>query len=335
MSYNGAVLARARERLAKRREDNAAEQQRRTRAVYARIPRVEEIDLALRRQMAELCALTLSRDAGAAERVEALRAENLALQRERAQLLRDAGLPANWLDDIYSCEKCRDTGFIGSELCSCLRREYKLCLTRELSGLLRDGKESFASFRLDLYSAEPDPALGGMSPRETMDIVFKTCLAYARNFSPRSPNLLFRGGTGLGKTFLSACIAREAADRGYSVAYEGTAAALAEFERQKFSRDAAEADAAGEKVKNYLECDLMILDDLGTEMATSFSTAALYQLINTRLAARRSTVISTNLDFESLRRRYGAQIASRLEGEYTCLPFRGRDIRLVKKEREA
>ncbi len=123
---------------------------------------------------------------------------------------------------------------------------------------------------------------------------------------------------------------------GYSVAYEGTAAALAEFERQKFSRDAAEADAAGEKVKNYLECDLMILDDLGTEMATSFSTAGALPSSSTRgLAARRSTVISTNLDFESLRRRYGAQIASRLEGEYTCLPFRGRDIRLVKKEREA
>ena len=332
MSYNGAVLARARERLAKRREDNAAEQQRRTRAVYARIPRVEEIDLALRRQMAELCALTLSRDAGAAERVEALRAENLALQRERAQLLRDAGLPANWLDDIYSCEKCRDTGFIGSELCSCLRREYKLCLTRELSGLLRDGKESFASFRLDLYSAEPDPALGGMSPRETMDIVFKTCLAYAKNFSPRSPNLLFRGGTGLGKTFLSACIAREAADRGYSVAYESAPAALGEFENARFSRDADAAAAASARVREYLECDLMILDDLGTEMSTGFTVAALYQLVNTRLNAGRPSIISTNLSDAEIERRYGAQTASRLAGEYELLSFAGTDIRRLRKE---
>ena len=332
MSYNGAVLARARERVAKRREDNAAEQQRRTRAVYARIPRVEEIDLALRRQMAELCALTLSRDAGAAERVEALRAENLALQRERAQLLRDAGLPANWLDDIYSCEKCRDTGFTGSELCSCLRREYKLCLTRELSGLLRDGKESFASFRLDLYSAEPDPALGGMSPRETMDIVFKTCLAYARNFSPRSPNLLFRGGTGLGKTFLSACIAREAADRGYSVAYESAPAALGEFESARFSRDADAAAAASARVREYLECDLMILDDLGTEMSTGFTVAALYQLVNTRLNAGRPSIISTNLSDAEIERRYGAQTASRLAGEYELLSFAGTDIRRLRKE---
>lgn len=334
MAYNGALLARAREKLAARREANGAERARRLAEVYARSPRIKDIDRALRAQMVQLMGLAISHGEDVPARVAELERANLALQGERAARLAALGLPEGYTDEIYSCPLCHDTGVYEGGVCSCLKKLYNRELTAELGTLLRTGGESFAAFDPTLYSAELDAELGA-SPREYMLAVKDACQDWARSFAPGAPSLLFMGGTGLGKTFMSACVARVVAAAGYSVAYEGTAAALAEFEHQKFSRDAAEADAAGEKVKNYLECDLMILDDLGTEMATSFSTAALYQLINTRLAARRSTVISTNLDFESLRRRYGAQIASRLEGEYTCLPFRGRDIRLVKKEREA
>ena len=334
MAYNGVLLARAREKLAAQREANSAEQQRRLNEVYSRSPRVREIDRALRGQMLELMGLAIRHGGDISGRIAELERENLALQAERAERLAALGLPADYTDEIYSCPLCHDTGVLSGGVCSCLKKLYNRELTAELGTLLRTGNESFASFAPSVYSAETDSALG-FSPREYMLAVKNTCYNWARGFAPGAESLLFMGGTGLGKTFMSACIARMVSEAGYSVAYDGTAAALGEFERQKFSRDSAGADAAAERVKNYLECDLMILDDLGTEMTTSFSTAALYQLINTRLAGRRSTIISTNLDFEDLRRRYGAQIASRLEGEFNCLPFYGRDIRLVKKEREA
>ena len=333
MAYNGAVLARARRSLERRHEENLAEQARRARTVYARIPRLREIDAGLRRQMAKLAALAFSREADAAAQIDALREANLALQAERAGLLRSAGLPEDYLDEIYSCPRCRDTGRTPEGVCDCLEREYKRCLTQELSGLLRDEGERFESFRPDYYSSEPEPELGGLSPRELMRMVFDTCRNYAANFSLRSPNLLFHGGPGLGKTFLSACIAREVAQRGFSVAYESASAALGEFETQRFSRDGEESAAASAKVREYLGCDLMILDDLGTEMSTSFTVSALYQLINLRLTAPRPTIISTNLGEEELARRYGGQIASRLTGEYELLLFAGSDIRRLKKER--
>ena len=146
MSYNEAALARSRETLARRREANARELERRTSLVYRRAPRVAEIDAALRRQMARLCALAFSRKAGAASEVESLRRENLALQAEREEILAGLGLDAGYLDEIYSCAICRDTGYVDGAMCECLRREYKAELTRELSGLLRDDGETFEIF---------------------------------------------------------------------------------------------------------------------------------------------------------------------------------------------
>ena len=332
MDYNGKLLARARARLAEQRERNAAEQRRRMELAYARLPRLLGLDRQLRMQMIDLARLAMARGPEARESIERLKRENLALQAERAELLASAGLPADYTDEIYSCPICRDTGLDGTELCSCLKKLYKRELTQELSGLLHGGQESFESFDLGWYDALPDPCTGE-SPRECMALVLETCREYAKNFGPGSPNLIFMGGPGLGKTFLSACIARVVAERGFSVAYESASAALGAFEAQRFSRDTAEGESAASRVREYLGCDLMILDDLGTEMVTSFSVSALYQLVNTRLGAGRQTIISTNAGFDELARKYGPQIMSRLEGEYLLLPFSGRDIRLLRKER--
>ena len=148
-------------------------------------------------------------------------------------------------------------------------------------------------------------------------------------------NLLLQGSTGLGKTYLSACIARVVAGAGYAVAYETAASALDAFECAKFQRSSADGEAAAQRVEQYLGCDLMILDDLGTEMITAYSTSALYTLINTRLTRKKATIISTNCSNEELQKKYTPQILSRIEGEYQTLPFVGRDIRQIKKEREA
>ena len=330
MPYDGKLLAKAREALELRRAENAAEHQRRLSQVYARDPEIERIDLRLRRQMAELVRLTVSRAPDLAEKLEVLKRDNLELQAERAERLTALGRPIDWLDEIVSCPICRDTGMDGAQPCRCLKKLYNQALTQELSALLRHGDESFERFDLSLYDEQP---LEGstVSPRFAMERIFAQCRNFADSFPEVSSNLLFQGETGLGKTYLSACIARVVADKGYSVCYDSASSALEAFEAQKFARDPETAEAASARVRRMLDCDLMILDDLGTEMVTSVTVSALYTLINSRLNAGKKTIISTNCTDEELLRKYTPQICSRIRGEFLRLPFVGKDIRLLKK----
>ena len=322
MALDGKLLARAREQLEHIHADNVAEHFLRQEKIYSRIPEVERIDTRLRTQMTELVGLTIRGGAELNDAIKKLEDESLELQAKKAELLVGHGYAMDYLDDIYSCPKCRDTGYINGKMCSCLKALYNAEVTRELGTLLKNSDECFEKFDLSLYG----------SARESMEIVFDTCREYAQSFSDRSMNLLFQGGTGLGKTFLSACIARVVAENGHSVCYDTASSALEAFETKKFSRDIQTAENAAVKVERMLDCELMILDDLGTEMPTPMAVSALYTLINTRLVNGRKTVISTNLTDAERLKRYNAQICSRLEGEFTKLPFFGSDIRLLKKE---
>ena len=200
---------------------------------------------------------------------------------------------------------------------------------KELSGLLDLGSQCFENFNFDYYSSVPDSALG-VSPRTNMERVYDICQDYAHEFSPKSGNLLLTGGTGLGKTFLSASIARVVSASGHSVVYDTAGHIFARFEAQKFGRDDGEnADTAVSRARG---CDLLILDDLGTELMTSFVHSAMYQIVNTRLITGKKTVISTNLSPDELGRRYGAPVLSRLQGEYQMLLFFGEDIRRQKRK---
>lgn len=329
MPYDGKLLAKARQALDGVREQNRAEERRRKQTLYSEIPELERIDAEMRAQMAELVRLTVSRRADIKERIDELRASNLALQKRKAELLKRAGYPADYLGEIYSCPKCRDTGIYEGSVCSCLDRLYNAELTRELGTLMRRGDESFERFDLSLYPAEPDES--GVSAREKMRLVYDVCRRFSDNFSPASPNLLMQGGTGLGKTYLSACIARVVSGKGFSVCYDSASAALEAFERAKFLRDSEDGEDAATRVRRMQDCDLMILDDLGTELLTPMSQSALYTLINTRLINGRKTIISTNLTSDGIQIRYSPQISSRLLGEFISLPFFGRDIRQLKK----
>ena len=333
MTHDGRLLARAREALEDERRENLAEQQRRTDLIYHRIPEIESIDRRMRSQMSDLVRLTLSKPADLSHRLEKLQKENLDLQMRKAELLHAQGFPIDYLDEIVSCKTCGDTGMVDGRLCGCMERRYNRELTKELSVLLRSGDESFERFDLSLYLDTPEQE-SGVSARSAMRIVFSACKGFADSF-PDVPanlrNLLLRGESGLGKTYLSACIARSVAERGYSVCYDTAAAALEAFEKQKFSRIPEEAEAAALRAERMLSCDLMILDDLGTEMATPAAASALYTLINTRLTRSLHTVISTNCSDDELRRRYSPQICSRLFGEFLELPFYGNDIRLMKR----
>ena len=318
MTYDGKLLARARTALDAIRAENEEKHQLRVAEAYAAQPEIRRCDEQMRAQMTELVRITLAREADGAAKIEKIKDENLALQARRRELLRAMGHEESWLDPIVSCKKCGDSGVYGGGVCECLKKLYNAELTRDVGVLLKNGAERFEAFDLSLYDA---------SARETMKSVFEIARDYAENFSPASGNLLFQGDTGLGKTFLSACVARVVADKGFSVCYDSASAVIAAFEAQKFDR----SEEADKRVRRMLACDLMILDDLGTEMATPFADSALYTLINTRLNEGKNTVISTNLSYEELEKRYTAQIFSRLRGSFERLPFVGRDIRLVRK----
>lgn len=328
MALDGKLLALARKKLEELRRQNEDTQAKRQREIYTRLPAVRQIDLRLQNQMRELAVIALRRDKEAKQALQALEVENLALQERRAELLQAAGYPANYMDDLYTCPDCQDRGYLhDGRMCACLKRLYNAEVTKDLSGLLK-GDEHFGKFRMDYYSTQPDA--NGSVPRDVMETVFAVCKNYAQNFSPASINLVFTGGPGLGKTFLSACIARTVSQKGFSVAYESASTALGAFEKEKFSRDAEEIAGAAAKVRRYLDCDLLILDDLGTEMNTSFTQSALYTLVNQRLIDGKQTIISTNLDEAALAAQYSPQIASRLLGQFHWLHFLGSDIRRMK-----
>lgn len=326
MAYSAAILARAKARLAAAREQNAQDDAARIGAIYERLPRLRQIDLELQKTAAKVCAAAFRAGEDPSETIRQLKDENLRLQQERDWILESEGRRSRRFGaDRPSAPRCGGSGYLGARMCECLAELCRQEQKKELSTLLGAGRESFDRFRLDYYPAEYDPDLG-TSPREIMKKVYERAVRYAQSFAPGARSLLFSGATGLGKTFLSACIARTVADRGYSVCYVSAEALFADFEQQKFR------PREGEDVtRKYLACDLLILDDLGTEMTTQFTIAALYQVVNTRLMESRATIVSTNLPVGELDRRYSAQIASRLLGAYTLYKFSGKDIRMLQK----
>ena len=315
---DGKLLAMAREEKEAIRRRSLAEDERRRRAAYGRIPALRQIDARLSALVGEMASSVM----GAGRKPAEIRAESLELLGRRAELLTENGLPSDWLDGAWSCGKCQDTGYVEGRMCGCLAALYEKQRAKSLSALLKLGSESFETFDLSFYDSVP----GG---REQMELIYEFCRDYAEKFGPRSVNLLFRGDTGLGKTFLSACIARVVSRRGFSVVYATTVEALRAYEDQKFRDD----PTAPERIERLETCELLILDDLGTEMVTEFTKSALYTLINARLLNGKKTVASTNLTEADMERLYTPQICSRLMGEYQEMPFVGRDIRLQRRER--
>lgn len=323
MPYSNEVVQRARNRLAQAKEDRESENRQHLAEAYAKVPRIKEIDILLRKTMAQAAQAAFLQGSDGKELLEKARIQNLELQQERA-LLAYENFEEGYLDETPICEVCGGTGYIGSNMCECLAELCRQEQKKELA-VLTGGKESFSQFRLDYYSDYTDSKYGA-SPRTIMERNFQSCRRYAMTFSNNSGNLLFVGGTGLGKTFLSACIARAVADRGYSVVYETSGHLFSKMEQAKFS---GSEDAKKEIVK-YNTCDLLILDDLGTEMAGQFVTASLYTLLNDRILYNKPMVISTNLNVDEIARRYSPQIASRLHGNFGRLTFVGEDIRVMK-----
>ena len=321
MSYSKEVLSRARAILAQQKADRESENAARLHAAYARIPRLKEIDMALIGTMAQAAQAAFLQGTDGKAALEQVREKNLQLQQERKNLVQK--LEPGFLTEEPICPHCGGNGYVGAEMCQCLRA---LCVAeqrKEMGAAFQNA--GFESFLLDYYSDAVNPQLK-VSPRFIMERTLDSCRRYARGFTMDSGNLLLSGGTGLGKTHLALAIGAAVGEQGYTVCYETAASLFGKLEKAKFT-PSEENNREAEKLET---CDLLILDDLGTELPGQFVTAALYGLLNARLLARRPMVITTNLNVEEAGKRYSPQIASRLYGEFKLLTFLGSDIRILK-----
>lgn len=323
MSYTKEVVARARARLTSQREDHESKMAARLQEAYTKLPRLRQIDIQLRSTMASAAQAVFGAGGDVMQAMQEAREKNQALQREREELLR-VSFPEGYLDESPLCPVCGGSGYVGSAMCRCL---LKLCAEeqRKALGGIFSGNMRFDNFSLDYYSSAVDPRYH-VSPRGLMEKNLDHCRRYARSFGEHSGNLLFIGNTGLGKTHLTLAIGVAVGEQGWSVCYESAGSLFTKLEKAKFS-PTEEAKAQAERLE---KCDLLLVDDLGTEMPGQFVTAALYNLLNERLMAGRAMIITTNLNVEEAAKRYSPQIASRLYGEFTRVTFLGTDIRVMK-----
>lgn len=254
--------------------------------------------------------------------MESIKAKNLELMAKRAGLLVAAGYPADYTEIKYECSKCGDTGAIDNKMCSCMRRKLIEAgfESSGMSGLIRE--QNFSNFSLDYYRQSPDEY-------KRMSAIYNLLLQYATKFQPQtSQNIAMFGGTGLGKTHLSSAVAGKIIEGGHDVYYIGAQGMISDFEYNRFGNSSM--GSVDGDIDRYIECDLLIIDDLGTEVNNQFTTSCLYNVINTRLNKKKPTLISTNLTPDEFRHRYWDRITSRVFGEYVILPFVGKDVRSQK-----
>lgn len=324
MAYSEAVIGRARARLEQEKNEKERDNAARLARAYAEYPRLQEIDRLLKLTAAQAIAASFESGPHREEKIAGFRRRNLELQEERAQLLDEGEFENGSLDNQPICEHCGGRGYLGSRMCTCLKELCRQEQKRELTSLFITGRESFDHFRLDVYPDEYDSRMHSTA-RKVMTSVLADCRDYCTGFHEHADSLLFYGATGLGKTFLSACIARQIADQGFSVVYTTAIQMTEDYEKMKFGKRAEEEQDLTAK---YQYTDLLIIDDLGMEMTTQFTVSALYSVINSRLVERKPTIISTNIGPAQLAGRYSPQIASRVLGAYRRYQFCGTDIRM-------
>ncbi len=317
MSFNSRNFYELKELFLQKHLAAAEKAEERKRELWGKLDAVKEIDTALAATASRIFGAALGGKNGLDERIAKIKNETEELRACRAEIIKEAGYPADYSDVHYDCEKCQDLGFVDTKMCDCFRRALVL-RGYESSGLgSLIGKQTFENYSLDYFKGDSE-AYGRML--QNFEIIFD----YARNFSRNSESLLFMGGTGLGKTHLSSALAKTAIDSGFDVLYTSAVNMLSDFEKTKFRGEEDDTD-------RYFSAELLIIDDLGTEMSSVFTDSCLYNVIDTRICKGLPTVISTNLDAKALASRYGERIFSRLFGVYRPLIFCGRDVRVEKK----
>lgn len=290
-------------------------------ALEKKIPEIEQIDAQLADTGAMIIDAVMNHPDDLDARLEKIRETNECCHELRRKLLASFGYPEDYLDVHYECPVCNDTGYVDGKMCSCLKKDLILA-GYESSGigeLLRT--QSFETFSLDYYRTNQQVFAA-------MNKVYRDVFAYAEAFhGAGSGNLAFFGGTGLGKTHLSTAVAKKVIESGYDVMYVTAIGMISDFEYRRFgSADTTDVSPT----TRYFDCDLLIIDDLGTEISNQFSVSTLYSVINTRLNTKKSMILSTNLNTEEFRKRYWDRITSRVLGEFFIEQFAGIDVRAQK-----
>lgn len=304
-------------------EQAQREQVKRKNEIYMRFPRIKEIDETIQKIGFDI-ATSIFKGIDVKSYIEEQKRRITDLKMEKGELLALNSFPIDYMDIRYKCQKCSDTGYIGSEKCSCFKQRLvdKYYQQSNLKDILRF--ENFDNFDLSFYSEDIYPN-ENMSPRRNMEGILYGCINYVKSFDGEYNNLFFYGGSGLGKTFLSNCIAKDLLDKGKVVIYQ-TASNLIELLRQiRFDNDASR-----DEIEDFIECDFLIIDDLGAEPNNLYSQSDLFNIINSRLLAKKRMLISTNYSIAELAKNYPERVTSRLLGQFTPYKFFGEDIRVIK-----
>ncbi|MDI9476113.1 MAG: ATP-binding protein [Natronincolaceae bacterium] len=309
----------------RKRNEARKSKEDRLQEVYEKVPRIREIDEILQKTGITISRALIQGVDNPKKTIDDLKRELDQLKQERAVLLTENNIPLQYLDDNFSCASCNDTGFLpDGQKCGCFKQQLitKAYDMSNLSNVLE--KENFQSFNLDIFSDEPfeDQSL---TPKQNIMNILNICEGFVFNFDINEDNLLFCGETGTGKTFLANCIAKSLLDKEKIVIYQ-TAFKLLEILEEIRFRDSDNK----EKYNLLFETDLLIIDDLGTEMTNTFTNSELFNIINSRLLSNKKTIISTNLSPMEIMDRYDDRIFSRLFSKFTVLHFFGKDLRWEK-----
>lgn len=308
----------------RRQISNLHRQQKNIEHAYRTAPELEPIITELNAVSAQRARYSIQ---GKQQQADALRTRIALLKQQRLAILSEHGFPPDYMELHYQCPDCKDTGYIGNKKCHCFQQAAIDLLYDQsnLREILR--KENFNTFSFRYYTTDYNPSLK-RSVRDYMKDVLNRCKTFVSSFPEHHGNILFTGSTGLGKTFLSNCIAKELIEQTYSVVYLTAIELFEIFSRNNFSYN----EDAHDDIDHYiLESDLLIIDDLGTELSNSFTHSKLFYCINERFTRQKGTIISTNLSPGDIRDIYSERIASRILNNYDIIALFGNDIRIQKK----
>lgn len=329
MSYNKTVLAGVLKEYEGRRVLNLTERDSRREEIYSKLPRIKEIDGQLAEVGISLSRLALLGSIDGESAIEKIKSQSEALINEKKQLLNKNGYDSNYLTEQFRCSECKDTGYKDHQLCYCLQKRLKQ-EAYKLSNLSQQlDTQNFDSFNPSYYSTQRD-SQSGIIPLEQIQHILKESIDFVNNFEAvEQKNLFMCGNTGLGKTFLSSCIAKELLDKGYCVIYQSANRIFNMLQDDRFNTG---GDNNKHIINSLYDCDLLIIDDLGTELVTSYTASAFFDILNTRLINNKKMIINTNLSLERINTVYSPRIASRLM-DFLQMVFIGEDIRKQRFER--